>query len=170
MITNPFFSIIIPTYNRANFIKKTMQSILNQSYTNFEIIVIDDGSTDNTKEIIDSIDDIRIQYYFQENKERGAARNFGTKKAKGKYITFLDSDDLFMPTHLEQAFKFIKLNNPNIFHQQYQISDEGKTKKIIITTPIQKALIKGNPLSCMGVFIMREFRGHGNDHVGTGQS
>jgi len=152
MIT-PFFSIIIPTYNRTSFIKKTIDSVLVQSFNDFEIIIVDDGSTDNTKDIIDTINDKRINYFYKENGERGAARNYGIKKAKGKYITFLDSDDLLLSNHFEEANKFIKANNPIIFHQQYQINDNGKTKKVKINLPIQKALIKGNPLSCMGVFI-----------------
>ena len=72
-----FFSIIIPTYDRASFITKTINSVLSSEFTDFEIIVVDDGSTDNTSEIVSAIQDNRIKYIYQENKERGAARNNG---------------------------------------------------------------------------------------------
>lgn len=153
---NPLFSIIIPTYNRSGFILKTIDSLLNQKFKDFEIIVVDDGSTDNTKEIIREIIDPRLKYFYKENGERGAARNFGINNSKGKYVTFLDSDDLLYPNHLEEAFSFIKKNNPIIFHQQYDMKEGKKRKLVSIESSIQKALIKGNPLSCMGVFIKRE--------------
>lgn len=155
-MNNPFFSIIIPTFNRADFIEKTIRSVLTQIFSDFELIVVDDGSTDNTKGIVTSINDGRIRYYFQENKERGDARNTGIKKARGNYITFLDSDDILYPNHLEEAIKFINKNDPTIFHQQYEIVDAEIIKKVITNSSIQKALIKGNPLSCMGIFIKKK--------------
>ena len=90
----PLFSVIIPTFNRADFIGKTVESVLRQTFTDFEIIVIDDGSTDNTAEIIAPIIDERLTYHFKQHEERAAARNAGTKLARGEYVTFLDSDDL----------------------------------------------------------------------------
>ena len=98
------FSIILPTFNRANFITKAIESVINQTYKNWELIVIDDGSTDNTEEIIQKFikKEKRITYYYQKNQERSAARNNGIKRAKGDYICFLDSDDLYYPTHIDQ--------------------------------------------------------------------
>lgn len=156
MSNNPFFSIIIPTYNRTGLIEKTIRSVLNQTFKDFEVIIVDDGSTDDTKEIINSINDDRINYYYIENSERAAARNYGIKKAKGKYITFLDSDDLLFENHFEEAKHFIDRQQPLVFHQQYQIKNGDKEQKVEIKLPIQKALIKGNPLSCMGIFIKKE--------------
>jgi glycosyltransferase involved in cell wall biosynthesis len=98
---NPFFSVIIPTYNRALLIKKAIQSVLQQTYTDWELIIVDDGSTDNTKEVIESYSDKRIRYIYQQNAERSEARNNGIKNALGKYICFLDSDDFFLPNRLE---------------------------------------------------------------------
>lgn len=155
-MNNPFFSIIIPTYNREGFIIKTIRSVLDQIFTDFEVIVVDDGSTDNTREVVERIIDKRLHYYFKENGERGAARNYGIKKSKGKYITFLDSDDLLLSNHFAIAYEFIQKNDPTIFHQQYQIINGDMGKKVKIILPINKALIRGNPLSCMGVFIQRE--------------
>jgi len=101
------FSIVIPTYNRGLFIKKAIDSVLAQTYQNWELIVVDDGSTDNTKEIIASFDDKRIKYIYQENAERSAARNRGIANATGDWICFLDSDDNYLPEHLQEISKFI---------------------------------------------------------------
>ncbi|MBB6460747.1 glycosyltransferase family 2 protein [Flammeovirga kamogawensis] len=155
-MNNILFSIIIPTYNRANFIKKTIQSVTNQTYTNFEIVVVDDGSTDNTEEIIHTIQDHRLQYYKKRNAERGAARNYGAKIAKGEYIYFLDSDDLLYTNHLEVAYHFIIKNNPNIFFQQYEFTKEDGSKipNLRVNESINKLLLtKGNFMSCHGVFL-----------------
>src|SRR5690606_12236032 len=95
------FSIIVPTYNRVSFIRKTIVSVLHQSYQNFEIVIIDDGSTDNTEKVILSLQDLRIKYYKKENEERAVARNCGIEKATGDYVTFLDSDDILYPNHFE---------------------------------------------------------------------
>ena len=77
MNEGPDFSIIIPSYNRASFLMKAIQSVLNQTHTNFELIVVDDGSTDNTRELIENSTDPRLKYIFQQNAERAAARNKG---------------------------------------------------------------------------------------------
>ncbi len=88
-------SVIIPTYNRANFLTDAIKSINNQNYPNLEIIVVDDGSTDNTEELIQQLDDPKIKYIYQENKGPAAAKNTGLKAAKSDIIGFLDSDDLW---------------------------------------------------------------------------
>jgi glycosyltransferase involved in cell wall biosynthesis len=98
----PFFSVIIPTYNRAGCIGEAIQSVQSQTFTDFEVLVIDDGSTDGTKEIVLNIaeSDTRIRYIYQHNQERSAARNNGIALAHGTYICFLDSDDIYEPKHL----------------------------------------------------------------------
>src|SRR5215204_4822778 len=90
-----FFSIVIPTYNRAAFLPRIIQSIQGQTFQNYEAIFVDDGSTDNSKDIISSFSasDKRIKYLYQQNKERGAARNTGIQAAKADYIVLVDSDD-----------------------------------------------------------------------------
>lgn len=152
------FSIVIPTYNRADFIDKTIQSLLKQTYLNFEIIVIDDGSTDNTEEVVKAIKDNRIRYYKKENAERGAARNFGAYKAKGNYINFFDSDDLAYSNHLETAYDVILDNNPNVFALHYDIknTDNQIIRKGTPFKNINTQLIDGNLLSCNGVFVKKE--------------
>lgn len=95
------FSIIIPTYNRAVFLPKAIESVLAQTYTDWELIVVDDGSTDNTREVVAQYNDKRITYIYQENAERSAARNNGIAQAKGDYICLLDSDNLMLPNRLQ---------------------------------------------------------------------
>jgi len=157
-MNSPYFSIIVPTYNRAGFIYKTIQSVLVQKFENYEVIVVDDGSTDNTSEIIQTIRDSRVQYYKKRNEERAAARNYGIAKARGEYVNFLDSDDLVLPHHLLTAFNFIQKNKPEVFHLGYKFKDDdtGKErwpKKIV---DINDQILRGNLLSCNGVFIRRE--------------
>lgn len=96
----PFFSIILPTYNRAHFLPKAIASVLEQTFEDWELVIVDDGSTDNTREIVTSFMDPRIVYIYQVNQERSVARNNGIKKATGQYICFLDSDDYFLPEKL----------------------------------------------------------------------
>ena len=94
----PFFSVVIPVYNRADVFAMALQSVLDQTEQDFEIIVVDDGSTDDPKSAIDRYSDSRIRFLRQENKGGGAARNAGIDLARGRFIAFLDSDDWFLPT------------------------------------------------------------------------
>ena len=114
MNNTDLISVIIPTYNRAHLIKRSAQSVLNQTYKNLELIIVDDGSTDNTKEVIDSLNDERIVYIKQENQGAAAARNTGIDIAKGKYIAFQDSDDVWHSDKLEKQIYILKENNADI--------------------------------------------------------
>ena len=98
------FSIILPTYNRACFLSNAINSVINQTYCKWELIVVDDGSTDDTKDVIAKFieKDNRVRYLHQKNKERSAARNKGIEEAKGHWICFLDSDDIYHTNHLEE--------------------------------------------------------------------
>ncbi len=105
----PFFSIIIPVYNRENRLSKALDSLKNQTFKDFETIIIDDASTDNSFEIADEFElDNKIVIRNTTNKERCTSRNIGIDAAKGKYICFLDSDDYHLPEHLEKTYNFIK--------------------------------------------------------------
>lgn len=98
----PTVSVVIPTYNRAHLVGRAIQSVLNQTYQDFEIIVVDDGSTDNTEEVVKSFNDPRIRYIrHDQNRGGSAARNTGIKMARGEYIAFQDSDDEWLPEKLE---------------------------------------------------------------------
>jgi glycosyltransferase involved in cell wall biosynthesis len=107
------FTIILPTFNRAHMIHPAIESVLNQTYKDWELIIIDDGSTDKTKDIIDKFieKDNRVKYLYQKNKERSAARNNGIKNAKGNWLCFLDSDDVYHTTHLEEFKNLINQND-----------------------------------------------------------
>jgi len=106
----PVVSVIIPTYNRAEMVREAIQSILDQNYTDYEIIVVDDGSTDNTRDVVTAFRDYRIRYIYQENRGRSNARNHAIRLAQGKYIAFLDSDDLFLPHTLATQVNCLERN------------------------------------------------------------
>jgi glycosyltransferase involved in cell wall biosynthesis len=107
-----FISIVIPTYNRASFLKEAIDSVLSQTYRNFELIVVDDGSTDDTPKLLSSYGE-KIKVIKKANKGPSAARNRGIKAAKGGWIAFLDSDDVWKPGKLEKQVQFIK-DNPEV--------------------------------------------------------
>jgi glycosyltransferase involved in cell wall biosynthesis len=109
---NPLVSIVIPCYKAELFIAETIQSIINQTYANWELIIIDDGSPDNQREIIKPfLSDVRIQYHYQNNAGVSAARNKGLELSKGDFIAFLDADDLFLPFNLEKKVAYLLDNN-----------------------------------------------------------
>ena len=153
------FSIVIPTYNRAGFISQTVISVLNQSCHDFEVIVVDDGGTDETDRIIAAFNEPRIRYFKTPNRERGAARNFGIDQSRGQYVTFLDSDDLLKPNHVFEASRFIR-NNPEavVFGLGYDIvAPDGRIVSPFqkLPDPVNEKLCEGNFLSCIGVFVKR---------------
>jgi len=102
----PKVSVAVPTYNRSSLVKEAVNSILLQTEKDLEIVVIDDGSTDNTPELIEAFDDDRVKYYYKDNGGCASARNMGIRKSTGRYIAFLDSDDLW-----PKDFLAIMLNN-----------------------------------------------------------
>lgn len=104
----PFFSIIIPVYNKANFIENTLKSVFQQSFTDYEILLINDGSTDDSESKIVTFNDSRIHYYSKKNEGVSETRNLGIEKAKSEFIVFLDADDYWYPNFLEEMFLLIK--------------------------------------------------------------
>ena len=130
-------SVIMPSYNTAPYIKETIQSVLDQTYTNWELIIVDDCSTDNTEEVLATINDSRIRY-FKNEKNSGAAvsRNKALREAKGQWIAFLDSDDLWMPEKLEKQINFMKKNGYSFSYTNYEEIDvDGNRTGIKITGP-----------------------------------
>lgn len=129
----PYFSVVIPSYNRAHRIRQTIESVLAQDYDAWELIVVDDGSTDNTAEVVSTFNDQRIRYYYKDNAERGAARNFGARMAKGTYIFFLDSDDRIKPGYFTHALELIAKSNPKCLHIPYNLlhGDQEKTGPVL---------------------------------------
>jgi len=171
----PAVSVIIPTYNRAHQVGRAIQSVLAQSYQNFEVIVVDDASTDNTKEVMESISDKRIRYIrHNENRGASAARNTGIHVAKGEYIAFLDSDDEWLPEKLEKQIKVLKTTFPEagvVYTDMWRVYRNGRaeywnsptvTKGTIIDAKkleyqvmgigIQSALIRKGCFNKVGVF------------------
>jgi glycosyltransferase involved in cell wall biosynthesis len=127
----PYFTIIIPTHNRAHRLPKALESILAQTYENWECIIVDDASTDNTEEVIKHyIKDSRFHYIKNAiNQERCNSRNIGIKAAKGAYICFLDSDDYHLPDHLSSFYSIIKeQNEPKafIFSKAWNETEDGQ--------------------------------------------
>lgn len=110
MVTNKMFSVVVPLYNKKDNIGKTLESALAQTFTDFEVIVVDDGSTDGSGDLVRAIasEDPRIRLITQENRYIGAARNRGVKHAGGEYIAFLDADDLWKTNHLEELYALAK--------------------------------------------------------------
>lgn len=109
----PQISVIIPTYNRANLLSRAINSVLRQTFSDFELIVVDDSSEDNTKALVETLKDLRIKYMcHEENRGAAAARNTGIRMSRGEYIAFLDSDDEWLPEKLEkQISKFEELHH-----------------------------------------------------------
>lgn len=164
MKSSVFFSIIIPSYNRASLIIDTIASFQSQTYGNFEVIIVDDGSTDNTESVVEKIcsQDGRIRYFKKENGERGAARNYGIKLAKGQYITFIDSDDIAYPWALEVAQQQIREKNfPYIISLSYEFRDiptlyNIEKKESFFCEIVNEDILQGNILGCIGVFVKRD--------------
>lgn len=115
MTEAPFFSVIIPVYNRKDVIASSIQSVINQSFENWELLVVDDNSNDNTFEVVNSFKDCRI-FYLKNEKNFGPAysRNRGIENAKGEVISFLDSDDRFYPNFLNSTYSFFKNKEKDI--------------------------------------------------------
>lgn len=132
---SPNFSIIIPTYQRAGFLPTAINSVLSQTYQDYEIIIIDDGSTDDTKEVVSQFKDQRIRYFKQENKGRSAARNHGIERTRGKYICFLDDDDYYLNDHLESIhIRISQGDEPILILSDYRIERNNEivaTKKVL---------------------------------------
>lgn len=154
------FTVVVPTYNRARFIGRTLRSVLEQVYCNYEVVVVDDASTDDTEQVISAISDSRIRYIRQKvNLERGAARNCGIRNARGQYVTFLDSDDLLKPSFLAEAADYIR-EHPDaaVFYFGSDVvrpNGEVVRKWCAIPSPINDSLVDGNYLNCTGVFVKR---------------
>lgn len=153
---SPFFSLVIPFYNRFFLVQETIQSILAQEFRSFEIIIVDDGSNDGSGaklDILYSSNDL-IRIIHQENLERGAARNRGFRESKGEYVIFLDSDDRLLPDHLETLHKKITaLNLPDFIATKYEFISGGIRRPSSISN-IKEGyynyllFLDGNPFGC----------------------
>jgi glycosyltransferase involved in cell wall biosynthesis len=134
MVSDIQVSVVIPTYNRADFLREAIESVLAQTYTDFELIVVDDGSTDGTQELVTSFYG-KARYIRQENSGPAAARNNGIKNAVGKFISFLDSDDIWFPEMLSKQISMLS-HNPaaGLAATGYGLIDSGRvmTETVIL--------------------------------------
>jgi glycosyltransferase involved in cell wall biosynthesis len=159
----PFFSIVIPTYNRAGFILDTLGTVFAQTFQDFEVIVVDNASTDNTAELLHPLAaQEKIKYLkHDKNYERAKSRNTGQENATGTFVTFLDSDDFMYPNKLRDAYDFAMANPTcRFFHNLYELVDENRKRIYLypfhkLKNPI-KQICEGNFLSCIGVFLHRD--------------
>lgn len=134
-MSNPFFSVIIPSYNRSSLLREALESVFSQKFKDYEVIVVDDGSTDDTLEMLGEYEG-RIKVLRQKNHGPGAARNGGAKRALGEYLVFLDSDDLFFKESLDIYYQVISrakmpsflVGKPLIFSQSLQANSGHKVK------------------------------------------
>jgi glycosyltransferase involved in cell wall biosynthesis len=155
-MSNSYFSIVLPTYNRASFLPKAIQSVLDQTLADFELIIVDDGSTDNTREVVSGFADPRVRYFKKENEERSIARNFGIHHALGRYINFLDADDYFYPHHLKTAHQHLIINGePEVLHLGYELKkmDTIIRKYESFDATLNKRIPFANELSCNAIFV-----------------
>lgn len=166
MKKQPLVSVIMPSYNCEKFISDSIESVLNQSYENFELIIVDDISTDKTVSIIKKIkkQDKRIKLFILESKGGPAiARNKAIKEAKGKYIAFLDSDDLWKPNKLKKQIEFMEKNNIYFSYTNYEkISENGEKLNIIRKCPKKISFFRmklGNSVGCLTVIYNSEQTG-----------
>lgn len=163
---NPLVSIVLPTYNRAHIVSRALQSVLNQTYHDFEIIVVDDGSTDNTEEIIRNVacKDSRVKY-FRNNKNKGpsGARNVGINLAKGEFIAFQDDDVEWYPNKLEKQLNLLQTLQETfavVYSGFYKIIDE---EKIYIPSRniypkegnVHNSLLKGNFIDTPSILVRK---------------
>jgi glycosyltransferase involved in cell wall biosynthesis len=118
----------MPAYNASDYIKDAINSVINQTLTEWELIIIDDGSTDNTSELVKEflLKDNRIHYFYQQNGKQGKARNLGISKANGEYLAFLDADDLWLPEKLKIQYEEIHKNNVDlVFSNSYVVNHDA---------------------------------------------
>ncbi len=154
-------SIIIPAYNSMKFLPETLASVWQQTFSDFEVLIVDDGSSDNIKEWVSQIDDARLKLIAQVNQGASAARNTGIKAARGEYIAFLDADDIWMPTKLETHVSYLDKNpDVGLVYSWTAITDaEGKPTGRVMTPAdegdVWKKILVRNIVVCPSVLVRR---------------
>jgi teichuronic acid biosynthesis glycosyltransferase TuaG len=146
IIRIPEVSVIMPAFNASDYIRESIDSVIEQTFTNWELLVIDDGSTDGTSDLIKDYcnQDQRIKYFHQENGKQGKARNLGISYANGKYIAFLDADDLWIPEKLEIQLQQIKEKNVDlVFSDSYIFHNENSVDRSSRMN-VSNVTLKGN--------------------------
>jgi len=163
-LNKPIFSIIIPTFNRSKVLNRAIRSVQNQTFSDFEILVMDDGSTDNSRETVESFADARIKYAWAENFGGPAApRNRGLALAEGEYIAFLDSDDWWHSQKLEVSLKYLEQGADLVYHDLFvatKLNQRFFWKKVLagdLKSPIfDDLLVNGNALPNSSVVVRKQ--------------
>lgn len=155
-------SVVTPVYNAEKFIENTINCVLNQTYDNIEMILCENGSTDNTKEILQGINDPRVKVIFLEDNAGAAeARNMGVREAKGDYIAYIDADDVWMPDKLEKQIAFMKEKDAAFCFTGYEFANEdakplGKIVSVPETITYKQALRNTTIFTSTVCFDMRK--------------
>jgi glycosyltransferase involved in cell wall biosynthesis len=159
----PLVSVCIPTYNHAKYLKEALESVINQTYSNLEIIVVDNFSIDNTSEILALFTDKRIKVFqSQNNGSIAKSRNFAVSKSNGEWIAFLDSDDWWHINKIQTCSKYFTdsfdliYHNMNIFFQTLQINHtKGIVSRQVKRPVLYNLIIRGNPIACSSVVVRK---------------
>ena len=165
---NPVISVIMPAYNAEKYIGESIESVLSQQYAHWELLIINDGSSDNTQQIIDKyiLQDNRIRTFYQENSKQGKARNLGIQNARGEYIAFLDSDDIMFPDRLSYQFQtLVNSNFDMLFNNAYKFSYDYRAdnlKDFLVKDEIFKGkaalnrFLEMNPVPMLTVLVRKQ--------------
>ncbi len=182
MKARPLVSVVLPTFNRAYAIQEAINSVLDQTYENWELVIVDDGSTDNTEEIVTAIGDERIKYFYKKNAGPCAARNHGIKKAHGKWITYVDSDDILLPNCLEVMIAKLQQNTWAVFalprgKRSLDLFENGKLVKSVDDSDdmpqaftVKDMFMRNARFACLGFFHLRRLYEEGlkwDEHIGS---
>lgn len=163
--TSPLVSVVVPTYNRAYCLDRTIQSVLSQTYTNWELIIVDNHSTDNTNEVVDEFNDSRIRFLeIHNNGVIAASRNKGLQAAKGEYVAFLDSDDWWLPGKLEASIQCLDSGMDIVYHDLYLVSSlppkarfwKRACTRQVKSPVLQDLLFNGNAINNSSVVVKRK--------------
>lgn len=177
MFMQPLISIVIPTYNRARDLDRALQSVLAQTYSHWEVLVVDNHSSDNTDDLIKRCNDSRIQLFKIHNDGViAASRNLGIKQARGEYVAFLDSDDWWTPKKLEESLKYLEQGADVVYHDLFLATKSGqrlfwrKARTRDLKSPVfDDLIINGNALNNSSVVashkLLNEINGFSEDRV-----
>ena len=159
----PKIAVIIPAYNQSQYLGQAIQSVLEQTFQDWEAIVVDDGSSDETRSVALSYPDARLHYVYQENRGLSAARNTGIRNTTAPYLSFLDSDDMFLPEKLAILLDALEAKPAVglVAGQAIPIDEHGKQVGKIMDTPIpqdSEQLLLGNPLHVGSVLLRRNWQ------------
>lgn len=162
---SPLLSVVIPTYNRAERLRITLASVLNQTFEDFEVLVMDDGSTDATRDAVERFGDPRVRYSWAENSGGPAApRNRGIDEARAEWICFLDADDLWYPEKLEKVYAVIAADGSvdAVSHHEYSVASGSPVKRLLKHGPYvpdfyRRMLLQGNRCSTSAMSVRKSF-------------